>query len=67
MTAPIFMVAMCMVGGAGADRCEPMHNSPIFESLNDCERWIADVAQPDSSAIDMFRIKREVSALGWAK
>lgn len=67
MTAPIFMVAMCMVGGGGADQCLPMHNSPIFASLNDCERWIADVTQPESPAIDIFCIKREVSALGLAK
>jgi hypothetical protein len=43
---------MCMVGGSGADQCQPMHNSPIFASINDCERRIVDVAQPDSSAID---------------
>ena len=67
MTPPIFMVAVCVVGGAGADQCQPMHNSPIFVSLDDCERWIADVAQPDPSVIDMFCIKREVSAWGWAK
>jgi len=64
MTAPIFMVAVCMVIGAGADECQPMHNSPIFASLDDCEHWIADVMQPDPSVIDMFCIKREVSAWG---
>jgi hypothetical protein len=64
MTAPIFMVAVCMMIGAGADRCQPMHNGPIFASLDDCEHWIADVTQPDPSVVDMFCIKREVSAWG---
>ena len=49
----IFMVAVCIVTGKSADQCQPMHNSPIFASLDDCERWIADVAQPDPSVIDM--------------
>jgi hypothetical protein len=61
MTAPIFLVAVCMVIGF-ADQCRPMHNSPIFASLDDCEKWIAAAAQPDPSVIDMFCIKREVSA-----
>ena len=64
MTAAIFMVAVCMVSGASADQCQPMRNSPIFTSLDDCERWIADVMQPDPSVIDTFCIKREVSAWG---
>jgi hypothetical protein len=64
MTAVVFMVAVCVVTGQSADQCQPMHNSPIFASLDDCERWIADVAQPDPSVIDMFCIKREVSAWG---
>ena len=63
MTAPIFMVAVCMVIGA-ADQCQLMHNSPIFASLDDCEQWIADVMPPDPSVIDTFCIKREVSAWG---
>ncbi len=66
MTAPVFMVAMCMVGGVGADQCQPMRNSPIFVSLQDCERWISDVAQPNPS-VDMFCIQREVSAWGSVK
>ena len=45
----------------------PMRNSPIFASLDDCEHWIADVMQPDPSVIDMFCIKREVSAWGVVK
>ena len=59
------MVAVCMA--TGANQCQPMHNSPTFTSLDDCERWIADVAQPDPSVIDMFCIKREVSAWGVVK
>jgi hypothetical protein len=43
MTAPIFIVAVCV------RRCQPMHNGPIFASLDDCEHWIADVTQPDPS------------------
>ena len=67
MTAVVFVVAVCMVTGQGADSCQPMHNSPTFASIDDCERWIADVAQPDRSVIDMFCIKREVSAWGEVK
>ena len=48
------MVAVCIATGPSADRCQPMHNGPTSASLDDCERWIADVAQPDASAIDMF-------------
>jgi hypothetical protein len=44
-----------------------MHNTPTFASLEDCERWIADAAQPDPAMIDMFCIKREVSAWGVVK
>jgi hypothetical protein len=62
MMATVFVVAACIVNGWGADQCQPMHNSPIFASLEDCEHWIADIAQPDPSMIDMFCIKREVSA-----
>jgi hypothetical protein len=64
MTAVIFMVAFCIASGPSADRCQPMHYGPTFASLDDCERWIADVAQPDPSVIDTFCIKREVSAWG---
>jgi hypothetical protein len=64
MTAVIFMVAICIATGPSADRCQPMHNSPTFASLVDCERWIADVAQSDPSVADVFCIKREVSAWG---
>jgi hypothetical protein len=67
MTAVIFMVAVCIATGPSADRCQPMHNGPTFASLDDCERWIADVAQPDPSVIDMFCIRREVSAWGEVK
>jgi hypothetical protein len=64
MTAVIFMVAFCIASGPSADRCQPMHYGPTFASLDDCERWIADVAQPDPSVIDTFWVKREVSAWG---
>jgi hypothetical protein len=64
MTAVIFMFAFCIASGPSADRCQPMHYGPTFASLDDCERWIADVAQPDPSVIDTFCIKREVSAWG---
>jgi hypothetical protein len=67
MTAVIFMVAVCIATGPSADRCQPMHNGPTFASTDDCERWIADVAQPDASVIDMFCIRREVSAWGEVK
>jgi len=67
MTVPIFMIAVCTLVGASADQCRPMGNSPIFASLDDCEHWIANVAQPDPSVIDMFCIKREVSAWGEVK
>jgi hypothetical protein len=67
MTAIVFMVAVCVVTGQSADQCQPMHNSPIFASLDDCERWIADVAQPDPTVIDLFCIKRDVSAWGVVK
>jgi hypothetical protein len=67
MTAVIFMVAVCIATGPSADRCQPMHNGPTFALLDDCERWIADVAQPDPSVIDMFCIRREVSAWGVVK
>jgi hypothetical protein len=67
MTEVIFMVAVCMATGPSADLCRPMHNTPTFASLEDCERWIADVAQPDPSVIDMFCIKREMSIWGVVK
>jgi hypothetical protein len=67
MTAVIFMVAVCMATGPSANQCQPMHNSPTFASLDDCEIWIANVPQPDPSVIDMFCIKREVSAWGVVK
>jgi hypothetical protein len=67
MTEVIFMVAVCMATGPSADLCQPMHNTPTFASLEDCERWIADVAQPDPSVIDMFCIKREMSTWGVVK
>jgi hypothetical protein len=67
MTAVVFLVAVCIATGPSADRCQPMHNSPTFASLDDCERWLADVAQPDPSVIDMFCIRREVSAWGEVK
>lgn len=67
MTAVIFMVAVCIATGPSADRCQPMHNSPTFGSLVDCERWVADVALPDPAVADVFCIKREVSAWGVVK
>jgi hypothetical protein len=67
MTAVIFMVAVCMATGPSADLCQPMHNTPTFASLEDCEHWIVDVARPDPSVIDMFCIKREVSPWGVVK
>jgi hypothetical protein len=67
VTAVIFMVAVCMATAPSADLCQPMHNTPTFASLEDCERWIADAAQPDPAMIDMFCIKREVSAWGVVK
>jgi hypothetical protein len=49
-----------MIIGASADQCQPI-------ATDDCERWIADVAQPDASVIDTFCIKREASAWGEVK
>jgi hypothetical protein len=67
MTAVIFMVAVCIATGPSADRCQPMRNGPTFASLDDCERWIADVAQSDPWVADVFYIKRDVSAWGEVK
>jgi hypothetical protein len=67
MTVEIFLVAVCIATGPSGDQCQPLHNGPTFASLDDCERWIADVAQRDASVIDMFCIRREVSAWGVVK
>jgi hypothetical protein len=67
MTAEIFMVAVCTIIGPSADRCEPMGNSPIFVTLDDCEHWIAGAPEPDPSVIDVFCIKRELLEWGVVK